>query len=65
MLFTQSWSFSIAVSGVKKVDASSALRESGGDYQRYFFHAWHGSPKTVKLLEFVERGLNFDRVTIN
>jgi len=28
------------------------------------FHAGHGSPKMVKLLDFVERGVDFDRVTI-
>lgn len=29
------------------------------------FHQGHGSPKEVKLAEFIERGLDFDRVTIN
>ena len=29
------------------------------------FHAGHGSPKEVTVAEFVERGLDFDRVTIN
>ena len=29
------------------------------------FHQAHGSPKEVKVAEFVERGLDFDRVTIN
>ena len=28
------------------------------------FHPGHGSPKEVKVAEFVERGLDFDRVTI-
>lgn len=28
------------------------------------FHPAHGSPKEVKLLDFVERGMDFDRVTI-
>jgi hypothetical protein len=28
------------------------------------FHAGHGNPKEVKIAEFVERGLDFDRVTI-
>ncbi|MCY7388849.1 MAG: hypothetical protein LH481_12435 [Burkholderiales bacterium] len=29
------------------------------------FHAGHGSPKEVKVADFVERGLDFDRVTIS
>lgn len=29
------------------------------------FHAGHGSPKEVKVAEFIERGLDFDRVTIS
>jgi hypothetical protein len=28
------------------------------------FHAGHGNPKEVKIAEFIERGLDFDRVTI-
>lgn len=28
------------------------------------FHAGHGSPKEVKVAEFIERGMDFDRVTI-
>ena len=43
------------------VPAAFAQRGRGID----IFHAGHGSPKTVKLLEFVERGLDFDRVKIN
>ena len=42
------------------VPAAFAQRARGID----IFHAGHGSPKTVKLLDFVERGLDFDRVTI-
>ena len=29
------------------------------------FHAGHGSPKEVKIAEFVQRGVDFDRVTIS
>ncbi|HEX4858779.1 MAG TPA: hypothetical protein VFV17_07140 [Usitatibacteraceae bacterium] len=29
------------------------------------FHPGHGSPKQVKVLDFTERGLDFDRVTID
>ena len=29
------------------------------------FHRGHGSPKEVKIAEFIERGLDFDRVTIS
>ncbi len=29
------------------------------------FHPGHGSPKEVKIAEFIERGLDFDRVTIS
>lgn len=29
------------------------------------FHPGHGSPKEVKVLDFVERGVDFDRVTIS
>ena len=29
------------------------------------FHAGHGSPKEVKVAAFIERGLDFDRVTIS
>ena len=29
------------------------------------FHPGHGSPKEVKVLDFVERGIDFDRVTIS
>ena len=43
------------------VPASFAQRGRGID----IFHAGHGSPKTVKVLDFVERGVDFDRVTIN
>ena len=42
------------------VPAAFAQRGRGID----IFHAGHGSPKTVKLVDFVERGLEFDRVTI-
>ncbi len=42
------------------VPATFAQRGRGID----IFHAGHGSPKTVKLLDYVERGLDFDRVTI-
>ena len=43
------------------VPASFAQKGRGID----IFHAGHGSPKTVKVLDFVERGVDFDRVTIN
>jgi cyclic-di-GMP-binding protein len=43
------------------VPAAFAQRGRGID----IFHAGHGSPKEVKLLDFVERGVDFDRVTIN
>ena len=43
------------------VPAAFAQRGRGID----IFHAGHGSPKMVKLLDFVERGVDFDRVTIN
>ena len=42
------------------VPAAFAQRARGID----IFHAGHGSPKMVKLLDFVERGVDFDRVTI-
>ena len=43
------------------VPATFAQRGRGID----IFHAGHGSPKMVKLLDFVERGVDFDRVTIS
>ncbi len=43
------------------VPAAFAQRGRGID----IFHAGHGSPKMVKLLDFVERGVDFDRVTIS
>ena len=43
------------------VPAAFAQRGRGID----IFHAGHGSPKMVKVLDFVERGVDFDRVTIN
>jgi hypothetical protein len=43
------------------VPAAFAQRGRGID----IFHAGHGSPKMVKLMDFIERGVDFDRVTIN
>ena len=43
------------------VPAAFAQRGRGID----IFHAGHGSPKMVKVMDFVERGVDFDRVTIN
>ena len=43
------------------VPAAFAQRDRGID----IFHAGHGSPKMVTVLDFVERGVDFDRVTIN
>ncbi|MEO8385076.1 MAG: hypothetical protein ABI583_07540 [Betaproteobacteria bacterium] len=40
----------------------SGLAQRGGSID--IFHAGHGSPKEVKVAEFVERGVDFDRVTI-
>lgn len=42
------------------VPASFAQRGRGID----IFHAGHGSAKTVRVLDFVERGVDFDRLTI-
>ncbi len=42
------------------VPASFAQRGRGID----IFHPGHGSPKTVKLVEYVERGVDFDRILI-
>ena len=41
----------------------SGLAQRGGGID--IFHAGHGSPKEVKVAEFVERGVDFDRVTIS
>ncbi len=43
------------------VPAAFAQKGRGID----IFHAGHGSPKMVTVLDFVERGVDFDRVTIN
>ena len=42
------------------VPASLSQRGQGID----LFHPEHGSPKEVKITEFIERGLDFDQVTI-
>jgi len=41
----------------------SGFSQRGGSID--IFHAEHGSPKEVKVAEFVERGVDFDRVTIS
>ena len=41
----------------------SSLAQRGGGID--IFHVGHGSPKEVKVAEFVERGVDFDRVTIS
>ena len=41
----------------------SGFAQRGGSID--IFHVEHGSPKVVKVAEFVERGLDFDRVTIS
>jgi hypothetical protein len=51
---------SLKIAETLVVPAAFAQRGRGID----IFHAGHGSPKEVKLLDFVERGLDFDRVTI-
>lgn len=43
------------------VPSSTAQRGRGID----IFHQGHGNPKEVILLDFVERGVDFDRVTIS
>jgi len=42
------------------VPAAFAQRGRGID----IYHQAHGSAKEVKLVDFVERGMDFDRVTI-